>query len=224
MRTTIDALGRVVVPKALRDALGLTPGTAVDISQYGSGLTMLPAGRTARLVEFHLLLAAGVPSPAAHLLSNHYNKTRSEYYRQLDLASKSGGDIAPFIHYAVQGFVEGLREQLEFIWTQQWDVVWRNYVHELFHDKSSPAALRQRSLALDLGARDGWVPLAEVAKLTPRLAKAYAKTTPKTLQRDLVMLKELDLIEREVRRVRAKREIIFAFLPLRHAVQEKSGG
>lgn len=51
MKTTIDALGRIVVPKVLRDALGLTPGTAVDISRYGPGLALVPAGRTARLVE-----------------------------------------------------------------------------------------------------------------------------------------------------------------------------
>ena len=31
METTIDAVGRIVVPKPLRDALGLTPGTTVDI-------------------------------------------------------------------------------------------------------------------------------------------------------------------------------------------------
>lgn len=35
-------------------------------------------GRTARLVEFQLLLSAGIPSAAAHLLSNHYNQTRKE--------------------------------------------------------------------------------------------------------------------------------------------------
>ena len=51
METTIDAAGRIVVPKPLRDALGLTPGTVVDISQYGAGLTIIPGGRTARLVE-----------------------------------------------------------------------------------------------------------------------------------------------------------------------------
>lgn len=70
-----------------------------------------------------------MPSPAAHLLSNHCNQTRAEYYRQLDHASKSGGDIAPFIGYVVRGFVDGLREQLEKISTQQWDVVWRNFMH-----------------------------------------------------------------------------------------------
>ena len=58
MRTTIDSLGRVVVPKALRDALGLTPGSTVDISQYGSGLSMVAAGRTARLVEESGVLVA----------------------------------------------------------------------------------------------------------------------------------------------------------------------
>lgn len=51
MQTTIDALGRVVVPKALRDALGLSAGSAVDISRYGAGLQLVPTGRTARLVD-----------------------------------------------------------------------------------------------------------------------------------------------------------------------------
>ena len=60
MKVTIDALGRIVVPKALREALGLTPGTTVDISRYGSGLALIPAGRTARLVEEGgVLVAAG---------------------------------------------------------------------------------------------------------------------------------------------------------------------
>ena len=107
-------------------------------------------GRTARLLELHILLSAGVPSPAAHLLSNHYNQTRAEYYRQLDQASKSGGEIAPFIEYAVRGFVDGLREQLETIRTQQWDVFWRDFVYEKFRSQNSKAATRQRYLALDL--------------------------------------------------------------------------
>jgi AbrB family looped-hinge helix DNA binding protein len=51
MESTVDAVGRVVVPKPLRDALGLVPGTTVDISLYGTGLQLLPGGRTARLVE-----------------------------------------------------------------------------------------------------------------------------------------------------------------------------
>lgn len=33
-------------------------------------------GRTARLLEFMILLGGGVPAPAAHVLSNHYNQTR----------------------------------------------------------------------------------------------------------------------------------------------------
>ncbi len=171
-------------------------------------------GRTARLVEFHLLLAKGVPSPAAHLLSNHYNQTRAEYYRQLERASASGGDVIPFVCYAVQGFVDGLREQLEFVWGQQWDVTWRNYVHELFQNENSRSNTRQRHLALDLGMKDEWVAVAEVPDLSPRLARSYAGKTAKTVQRDLSVLKRLGLIQREPRRVRAKREIIFTFLPL----------
>lgn len=51
METTIDAVGRIVVPKPLREALGLVAGSTVDISRYGAGLQLIPTGRTARLVE-----------------------------------------------------------------------------------------------------------------------------------------------------------------------------
>ena len=180
------------------------------IHPFGNG-----NGRTARLIEFQILLAAGVPTPTAHLLSNHYNHTRAEYYRQLDRASKSGGDILPFVEYAAQGFVEGLREQLKVIGEQQWDVTWQNYVHDIFREKNSPAETRQRRLALDLGEAKAAVLVGKIPELTPRQAKAYATKTSKTLQRDLGALEKLGLVERTAAGVRAKREVILAFLPWR---------
>lgn len=58
MEATVDSVGRIVVPKALRDALGLAPGTSVDVSLYGAGLQLIPAGRTARLEEVDGVLLA----------------------------------------------------------------------------------------------------------------------------------------------------------------------
>jgi len=51
MEATVDSVGRIVIPKPLRDALGLVPGAKVDVSLYGAGLAVVPGGRTARLVE-----------------------------------------------------------------------------------------------------------------------------------------------------------------------------
>jgi Fic family protein len=172
-------------------------------------------GRTARLVEYALLVAAGVPQPACHLLSNHYNQTRSRYYQQLDHASKSGGDLLPFIEYAVQGFVDGLREQLNAVRAQQWTVSWVNYVHDIFRDKESTTHRRQRHLLLDLSLETGFVPVAKAGEVTPRVAKDYASRTSRTLFRDLRELEHLGLIERTSQGVRARREIILAFLPWR---------
>ncbi len=60
-------------------------------------------GRTARLCEFIVLVTSGVPTSAAHLISNHCNKTRDQYYRELKYASESGGDIKRFLLYCADG-------------------------------------------------------------------------------------------------------------------------
>lgn len=54
-----------------------------------------------------------------HLLSNHYNLTRSEYYRQLDRSS-AGNNF-------------------------QLDVIWRDYVHGIFSHRKSEVDRRRRT-------------------------------------------------------------------------------
>lgn len=172
-------------------------------------------GRTARLVEYQILISSGVPMPAAHLLSNHYNETRSEYYRQLDRASKSGGDIISFLLYAVQGFRDGLKSQLDRIRYQQWDIAWADYVYEAFQRKSGAANDRRRKLILDLSDQTKPVPLQKIPEISPRIAAAYAKKTSKTMSRDLNELVEMGLVEKEPDGFSAAMWKILAFLPFR---------
>lgn len=63
MEATVDEVGRIVVPKPLRDRLRLTPGTKVDVSEYGDGLHISPVGRTARLEERDGRLVAVAETP-----------------------------------------------------------------------------------------------------------------------------------------------------------------
>jgi Fic family protein len=183
----------------------------VWIHPFGDG-----NGRTARLIEFQILLEAGIPTPAAHLLSNFYNQTRTEYYRQLDKTSKTKGDISDFIKYAINGYAYELRDQLNILRMQQWDIVWRNYVHEMFKDQTSEAAIRQRHLALDLSFQtDEPIRMSKIPGISTRMAAAYAKKTRKTMVRDVNKLINMGLMERTKDGIRAKREIILAFLPAR---------
>lgn len=59
MDAIVDKMGRIVIPKALRHALGLAPGPHVDISPYGEGLQIVRGGRTARLTRSSGRLVAG---------------------------------------------------------------------------------------------------------------------------------------------------------------------
>lgn len=170
-------------------------------------------GRTARMLEVRFLMEAGVPSSAIHLLSNHYNRTRSEYYRRLSEASKNGGDLSNFVLYATRGFVDQLRDQLRIVRRQQWHVAWVNYIYDIFGDEKTIADKRQICLLLALSTRLERVAVNKLKYMTPRLAEMYAGKTTKTLTRDLNNLERLDLVDRSRDGVRAKKEIILQFLP-----------
>ena len=171
-------------------------------------------GRTARLVEFQILLSRGVPDVAAHLLSNFYNQTREKYYRELSAASQSGGDVCGFLHYAIQGLRDQLDEQIRHIREFQWQVVWRDLVYETFRNQSGDAAHRRRRLALELATACS-VDASQLRRLTPEIAELYAGKTNKTLTRDLNELQRMELIIREGGKVIANGTILSQFLPSR---------
>ena len=51
MKTAIDSAGRVVVPKALRDELGLEPGRPLEISARDGALVIEPVPTPVSLVQ-----------------------------------------------------------------------------------------------------------------------------------------------------------------------------
>ena len=171
-------------------------------------------GRTARLLEYTLLARSGqFPLLAAHLLSNHYNLTRDQYYRELEAASQSDS-TGNFVAYATQGLVDGLREQINLVRGQQLDVSWTNYVNKTMDRfPTSKASDRQRALVLVMPpntamSREG------LTILTPAMAALYAGTGPRTLSRDLNRLLEAGLILREGRNWRTNTDVMFTFMPL----------
>src|SRR5207247_2592567 len=81
-------------------------------------------GRTARVVELDILLRAGVPLVCAHLLSDHYNRTRAHYYRALSMARQHPHY---FVEYAISGLRDSLVQQITTIRNLQMQVMWTNY-------------------------------------------------------------------------------------------------
>ena len=181
-------------------------------------------GRTARLLEFKILVSAGVPTAAAHLLSNHYNQTRSRYYLQLDRSSKARDGALGFLIYATEGFVDQLTAQIKIVRDQQWELAWTDYVYERFRDRQTATALRRRDLVLALSKTPERVPLDRIASLTPGLAAAYAKRTRKTLTRDLHAVMKLGLVTERDSQFRAAKGTILAFLPGRRTKANGGSG
>lgn len=63
MEATVDEVGRIVIPKALRDRFRLAPGVKVDVSEYGDGLQITPVSRTSRIEERDGVLVAVAETP-----------------------------------------------------------------------------------------------------------------------------------------------------------------
>lgn len=171
-------------------------------------------GRTGRLVEFYLLLRAGLPSIASHIPSNFYNETRPEYYRQLDKARKTE-DLTEFISYAVRGFRDGLYENLKIIQEYQRKVYWHNYVYEKFSElkyTKRDAFKRKRNLVLEL-PHDKYLSSDDIVMVTPKIAKDYSGISKQTILRDLNELETLGVIKREGRKYKANIDALSSMLP-----------
>lgn len=158
-------------------------------------------GRTGRLLEFYILLRAGNPDIGSHILSNFYNLTRAEYYRQLDRAAKEK-ELSAFIGYAVQGYRDGLLESLKTIQSSQFEMAWRTLIYDRFADqryRKKNVFKRRRDLVLNMPI-DREVTKDELLVLTPQIARAYSGLSARTLHRDLQVLIGMQLInEREGR-------------------------
>lgn len=163
------------------------------IHPYGDG-----NGRTARLVEFFLLVRAGVAPECAHLLSNHYNRTRPSYYYELQRASaanRGAGDPLGFVVYALRGFVDGLNEQIRDVERFQERIAWDSFVQEIVRAEGGSAAMAERRRRVALALADfGPARTRAVPGLTPDLAQRYAGKALRTLSRDLRWLVEHDLL------------------------------
>lgn len=176
------------------------------IHPFGNG-----NGRTARLVEVQLLAQSGhIPLIATNLLSDHYNKTREQYYRQLEAAS-ARQDPGGFVEYAIQGFVDELRTQIATVKDHNTRVAWESYVHETLNAyPGTQAKRRQRAVALAMPT-DRYVTRDEVVVLNPNIAADYAVTGERTAARDLNDLVRMGLLDKQGRGYRARLEIIRAF-------------
>jgi|CXWL01.1.fsa_nt_gi Fic family protein len=170
-------------------------------------------GRTARLCEFLVLVTCGVPTSAAHLISNHCNKTRDEYYKQLQYASESGGDVTRFLSYCSSGFVEGLGEQLRWIYDRQFRLTWHEYVGSQVTGRDPDMRERRALIAEVLLFREP-VAKKDIPRLTPELAEIYAASGPKTLARDLNELVSIGLLRAVDGRYQADSDALMSLLPL----------
>jgi len=175
-------------------------------------------GRTGRLAEFYILLRAGLPDITSHILSNFYNQTRTEYYRQLNECRKLR-DLTSFIEYAVQGFRDGLLENLNIIQESQFKIFWRNHIYTTFADleyNKKEVFKRKRNLMMGIPIEEVWRTQDEILSNIPhKLALEYMQLKPVTLRRDLDEMVELELLVKEKKKYQPNISVLHASLPQR---------
>lgn len=175
-------------------------------------------GRTARLLEFYVLMRAGVPNIASHILSNHYNATRTMYYRQLEVATPTG-DVSRFLVYAVEGLRDGLRETLTLVQGSLLRMSWRDHIFRTFEvlkrksGRLNTAGARRRELILMFAAGEAIRP-SEPSTIPRDVAALYHRLSAKTLARDLRALTGMKLLIEAESGYRQNLELLRGHLPL----------
>ena len=163
----------------------------VWIHPFGDG-----NGRTARLLEFFICLKGGFPYTAAHLLANHYNQTRSDYYDKLEAASAQHqrGGQAKFVAYAMNGLRDQLVSHIDQVMGELQRVTWKTYVYEALKAKSGDAWDRRRKLVLGMIRQGQSQTARKTIAMDEEVAEAYENTTPRMISQDIADLIKSDLL------------------------------
>lgn len=82
MRSTIDRAGRIVIPRALREAASLEAGTEVDIQVVDGKVEIEPATARVKLVRRGGLLVAVPDHPLPTLTADIVERTRQAVRRR----------------------------------------------------------------------------------------------------------------------------------------------
>jgi AbrB family looped-hinge helix DNA binding protein len=87
MRTTIDAAGRVVIPKRVREAAGLKPGGALRVEYREGKVEIEPIGKRVKWVRKGSFMVARAPRGTPPITSEQVRKmieeAREERMRQV---------------------------------------------------------------------------------------------------------------------------------------------
>jgi len=154
-------------------------------------------GRTGRLLEFSILLRAGLPDIAAHVLANHYNRSRAEYAANFEFARKSR-DLSEFIDYAVVGLLDGLRETLAKVQDDAFRIVWRSLIFDAFASYTDYHKIkifkRRRALALAMPP-DEFTP-ESLLQQSEELLKQYMNLDRRAILADLDVIVSLQLADK----------------------------
>ena len=163
-----------------------------------------------------MLMKAGVPLTAAHLLTSYYNDTREMYYEKLKESSRKFNGELVFIEYAVQGFTDALDMEIGSVLEEQLRITWSNYVHEVcFGGKLTPALKRRRDLLLGISEFPRGISHSELRYRLPEQVLKQYKERSRMLMRDMNYLEKRGLIRRTGEGYEASKDVVRGYLPLR---------
>lgn len=88
-KTKMSAKGQVVIPKGVRDELGLTPGQSLDVIKMGRGVLLRPAFKKSGRSREEILasIRSQVKYDGPPVTIEEMNEAINEYWRQRALKS-----------------------------------------------------------------------------------------------------------------------------------------
>ncbi len=170
-------------------------------------------GRTSRAVESFLLYRAGINVRGFYSLANFYYQNRADYIAHLDHARfQTSPDVTPLVMFALNGMVAELEELREELVTNIQFIFFRDFARARFWEEGrlgTATGVRQYLLLLEIGEDAG--SMSDIRNRRHSSAWLYDDLGPRTISRDLNVLRSMGLVLIQDGMVKANTEIMDTF-------------